>query len=123
MIDVSHPIWVRGLKRSTKAIDALSIMSHPIWVRGLKLWLQRRYIYIPDVAPHMGAWIETLATYCHTRLQIVAPHMGAWIETSPLLAWMVIRLVAPHMGAWIETFNFALVLSVATSRTPYGCVD
>ena len=34
---------------------------------------------------------------------IVAPHVGAWIETVKI-AWTNLKLiVAPHVGAWIET--------------------
>ena len=33
----SHPVWVRGLKRSLLMVIHLMIMlSHPVWVRGLK---------------------------------------------------------------------------------------
>ena len=52
-------MWVRGLKPNHDGIQDQKVVSHPMWVRGLKLWLQRRYIDIPDVAPHVGAWIET----------------------------------------------------------------
>ena len=34
-------------------------MSLPIWERGLKLMVNGNYIPITDVAPYMGAWIET----------------------------------------------------------------
>ena len=33
------------------------------------------------VAPHVGAWIETLSHDNYFMQQIVAPHVGAWIET------------------------------------------
>ena len=32
----SHPVWVRGLKRSTPAELKTLAESHPVWVRGLK---------------------------------------------------------------------------------------
>ena len=35
----------------------------------------------------------------------VAPYMGAWIETPLLLNRLLPFLVAPYMGAWIETRN------------------
>ena len=77
--------------------------SPPTRGRGLK-----RGAGVPSdadiqVAPHAGAWIETLRLskrwhYCH-----VAPHAGAWIETL-FLPWQGRgRDVAPHAGAWIET--------------------
>ena len=34
------------------------------------------------VAPHTGAWIETLLRYLVIRYVVVAPHTGAWIETA-----------------------------------------
>ena len=34
-----------------------------------------------DVAPHVGAWIETLQSGLSSAASTVAPHVGAWIET------------------------------------------
>ena len=34
-----------------------------------------------DVAPHAGAWIETLDGMSSFKRVAVAPHAGAWIET------------------------------------------
>ncbi len=33
------------------------------------------------VAPHVGAWIETIKKEKLNELYVVAPHVGAWIET------------------------------------------
>ena len=33
------------------------------------------------VAPHVGAWIETLSISVDSICTEVAPHVGAWIET------------------------------------------
>ena len=33
------------------------------------------------VAPHAGAWIETLRYFVYKQDRHVAPHAGAWIET------------------------------------------
>ena len=38
-------------------------MSHPMWVRGLKLPLVLLQIPPYLVAPHVGAWIETGFVY------------------------------------------------------------
>ena len=78
-----------------------------------------------DVAPHVGAWVETHALGDESDILSVAPHVGAWVET-----WMDSSLgtttmspptwgrglkqsieipqlrgrdVAPHVGAWVET--------------------
>ena len=34
------------------------------------------------VAPHVGAWIETMTIDYEDVLAAVAPHVGAWIETT-----------------------------------------
>ena len=57
-------------------------MSHPVWVRGLKRGLRFQGRSEHRVAPRVGAWIETIAiTRVLTVLKIVAPRVGAWIET------------------------------------------
>ena len=33
---VSHPMWVRGLKLTSKSEIVIIRLSHPMWVRGLK---------------------------------------------------------------------------------------
>ena len=64
----SHPIWVRGLKLRQRVNNLKFVKSHPIWVRGLKLNDKIPPYIARDVAPHMGAWIET---FC--RMQSCAP--------------------------------------------------
>ena len=78
-----------------------------------------------EVAPHVGAWIETLlspepysflmshpmwvrglklkAVPASDPFTLVAPHVGAWIETFRLIHPLNTAFVAPHVGAWIET--------------------
>ena len=34
---MSHPTWVRGLKRNVGRGGTADELSHPTWVRGLKL--------------------------------------------------------------------------------------
>ena len=55
------------------------------------------------VAPHAGAWIETLKDWYQDLADRVAPHAGAWIETIGAAAYGTRLCVAPHAGAWIET--------------------
>ena len=59
MIILSHPTWVRGLKRFLVQTLILDNLSHPTWVRGLKLWLSVCLLLVSAVAPYVGAWIET----------------------------------------------------------------
>ena len=55
--------------------------SHPTWVRGLKL-VKSDYQPAPgEVAPYVGAWIETVSVNFSPVQLEVAPYVGAWIET------------------------------------------
>ena len=100
----SHPMWVRGLKHiSVELVVVDSRMSHPMWVRGLKLSYKLMIVSQLLVAPHVGAWIETLSIKQVEESEAVAPHVGAWIETSCTMRVRAFLQVAPHVGAWIET--------------------
>ena len=58
---LSHPTWVRGLKHGGARHRGTPLQSHPTWVRGLKQqWLTDKTML--DVAPHVGAWIETFVS-------------------------------------------------------------
>ena len=118
-------MWVRGLKQRTLCIFIPFNRSHPMWVRGLKHELAIACRLSLNVAPHVGAWIETLSEETGSKIAGVAPHVGAWIETKNLqitfqmcmshpmwvrgMKLVVCHLVAqalnvaPHVGAWIET--------------------
>ena len=56
----SHPTRVRGLKLDSGEKVILFAQSHPTRVRGLKLAKGVHDLIISCVAPHAGAWIETL---------------------------------------------------------------
>ena len=58
-IAMSHPTWVRGLKQNMIAKTADTLSSHPTWVRGLKLFTLTLQPFVNEVAPYVGAWIET----------------------------------------------------------------
>ena len=55
----SHPSWVRGLKLFVHNLLKTLSKSHPSWVRGLKHPLCLQFIRVFNVAPLVGAWIET----------------------------------------------------------------
>ena len=55
----SHPTWVRGLKQVLQHPPGSRLWSHPTWVRGLKHGYNKRRSYKINVAPYVGAWIET----------------------------------------------------------------
>ena len=52
-----------------------------MWERGLKLLLNVFNDFLHNVAPHVGAWIETQRNKERISRRNVAPHVGAWIET------------------------------------------
>ena len=56
----SHPSWVRGLKLYHFQIDLQTLQSHPSWVRGLKQEIIHQRTEAEQVAPFVGAWIETV---------------------------------------------------------------
>ena len=75
-------------------------MSHPTWVRGLK--------------PHGG---------CEVRLRAeVAPHVGAWIETIMIVDVWYKNWSHP---TWVRGLKLSplLMLVKLLGRTPRGCVD
>ena len=41
---------------------------------------------------------------CDECVRQVAPYVGAWIETAPSVLIRAMRSVAPYVGAWIETY-------------------
>ena len=52
-------MWVRGLKLSCLIGAEYAVESHPMWVRGLKHKLNAETLKVFNVAPYVGAWIET----------------------------------------------------------------
>ena len=96
-------MWERGLKLLRFDVGILANMSLPMWERGLKLLGFRHSAGGLQVAPHVGAWIETGIEAERVVPSYVAPHVGAWIETNTVGIRPVHQYVAPHVGAWIET--------------------
>jgi len=60
-------------------------MSHPAWVRGLKRYIRFVINLYNYVAPRVGAWIETGMSNYEIITSHVAPRVGAWIETICIL--------------------------------------
>jgi len=91
--------------------------------RGLKLISDSDKCIDIGVAPHAGAWIETLL-YLNAISGIrVAPHAGAWIETISIAHVNMGNNVAPHAGAWIETSQLSELVNTYRSRPSRGGVD
>ena len=120
----SRPTWARGLKLRVNRQVVTVNRSRPTWARGLKHYGDISQELL-DVAPHVGAWIETftLATG-----QERGPSRPTWArglkrssdergwrshQSRPTWArglkqtlagrWNEMYGVAPHVGAWIET--------------------
>ena len=72
------------IETSLSVLQPLTAESHPTWVRGLKRTTQDTLNNL-QVAPHVGAWIETERPSDAQVEAVVAPHVGAWIETRPRL--------------------------------------
>ena len=97
----SHPVWVRGLKLNPGRIAALSRRRTPC---GCVDWngdfTMEHFTIANDVAPRVGAWIETQKWYLHQQT----------IESHPV---------------WVRGLKRNDFMNTAAnlSRTPCGCVD
>ncbi len=80
----SLPTRERGLKHYCFWVGRLHNLSLPTRERGLKLPVLCGEYKALYVAPHAGAWIETLNRLSDWFATQVAPHAGAWIETKKL---------------------------------------
>ena len=56
----SLPMWERGLKLNVRYSVLGDLLSLPMWERGLKQVLVHWHFVRRNVAPHVGAWIETV---------------------------------------------------------------
>ena len=121
----SRPIGARGLKQQADQQRADAGQSRPIGARGLKhAAVERALGAARGVAPHRGAWVETLylgrrgigsrsrpigarglkreTTGSRLRSAAVAPHRGAWVETLQWGHYTPPRSSRPLRGAWVE---------------------
>ena len=54
---LSHPVWVRGLKRGLRKSLCATSLSHPVWVRGLKRAAQAKQKFLEVSHP---VWVRGL---------------------------------------------------------------
>ena len=59
IVPKSRPTWARGLKHLSNKLVPVVPKSRPTWARGLKHHDEGHYDEHNEVAPHVGAWIET----------------------------------------------------------------
>ena len=76
-----------------------------------------------EVAPFMGAWIETPHAGRYSRRGPSHPSWVRGLKRIKIPNLGVPIKVAPFMGAWIETNRWAMTSSKCRSRTLHGCVD
>ena len=100
----------------------MEIVSHPVWVRGLKQYQPLKFLYPRQVAPRVGAWIETGFISIRFDDKQVAPRVGAWIETKPVVFFECYNRSHP---VWVRGLKHRTLASQlgALRRTPCGCVD
>ena len=55
----SRPAWARGLKHPSGQHSRFPFASRPAWARGLKPHSEGALLKVQEVAPRVGAWIET----------------------------------------------------------------
>ena len=71
-------------------------------------------------------WVRGLKqekSYIISQGYEVAPRVGAWIETVGTRGMEIVHMVAPRVGAWIETVYSIMIIPLPMRRTPCGCVD
>ena len=68
-------MWERGLKPSLIFLVMASLTSLPMWERGLKHRLFGKSLVTLQVAPHVGAWIETS---CSSQLPFDVRSLTMW---------------------------------------------
>ena len=74
------------------------------------------------VAPHVGAWIETIYRKCAIFRDGVAPHVGAWIETHNAYPYPALLMSLPM---WERGLNLVGIVDayLRYSRSTCGSVD
>ena len=140
----SRPAWARGLKLLLLLRRNKCRSSRPAWARGLKHVPLACSYALTQVAPRVGAWIETFIRYVWRG---ILPSRPAWARglkrrDNPALtprplsrpAWarglkpqkycLFLRppTVAPRVGAWIETLPVP-ASGLSIGRAPRGRVD
>src|SRR5690606_7698886 len=99
----SRPTRARGLKQPAFNAQRCALMSRPTRARGLKLLKNRVAALRHRSRPTRARGLKRGCRPGRPRTVGVAPHAGAWIETMPLSTTARFTVVAPHAGAWIET--------------------
>ena len=74
------------------------------WIEiGTLLW----DIYLCQVAPYLGAWIEILHDQPKSRTNVVAPYLGAWIEI--LSEKLTLKRERGSHPTWVRGLKFVVL--------------
>ena len=76
--------------------------------RGLKHATSNRLKLKRAVAPHAGAWIETIHTSSKPTPGWVAPHAGAWIETKLSVEFGIYNMSLPMRERGLKLYHKAV---------------
>ena len=87
-----------------------------MWVRGLKQVGFMEAVRAYEVAPHVGAWIETSTVSIDKLFSSVAPHVGAWIETFDYIFSEQDRKSHPMWVRGLKPLYFEIVVFVELSH-------
>ena len=93
-----------------------------MWVRGLKLGKENSWYHARQVAPHVGAWIET--SYQSPYRFVLRSH-PMWVRgLKPLYLQEYNKHRMSH-PMWVRGLKrlVLFVLVIYVGRTPCGCVD
>ena len=78
---------------------------------------------LENVAPRVGAWIETCIIYLGGVGVLSHPVWVRGLKLPRPRKYSLTLAVAPRVGAWIETKYDIKVKELVEGRTPCGCVD
>ena len=71
-----------------------------MWVRGLKPMNSAAYVRLKQVAPHVGAWIETLSLLQVLLTSLVSHPM--WVRGLKLLMLLINYIVLWSHPMWVR---------------------
>ena len=103
-------------------IAYLATLSHPAWVRGLKRIVVQSAVRVPLVAPCVGAWIETSVLAAVYAMSMSHP---AWVRgLKPFALTLSVLQLLSH-PAWVRGLKpaAAVIPAAINRRTLRGCVD
>ena len=122
MVNMSHPVWVCGLKHFKCRDYGKCHLSHPVWVCGLKRLIVWSEIYHYDVTPCMGVWIETKSL---ARLAAKFKSHPVWVCGLKHYRTRKTSLYYRSHPVWVCGLKQrdSEIQRFRESHTLYGCVD